>query len=157
MDIVMLAYKSMYSQGVMLLLVVTDVRSVLMDGCECPHGEPSAGDLAVQGFVQATSVLVKEAIDHVRMNYPHWNATDGADHFMVFSYDHARCDQVCPSPSNSRQGFLFVLLWGLVARPGCVAKRADARNSCKRESRRLPAANMSGCLCCTLQSVCAHY
>lgn len=40
-------------------------------------------------------MLVKEAIDHVRFNYPHWNASDGADHFMVFSYDHARCDQAC--------------------------------------------------------------
>jgi len=45
---------------------------------------------------QATSVLVKEAIDHVRMSYPHWNASEGADHFMVFSYDHARCDQARP-------------------------------------------------------------
>ncbi len=136
--------------------MVANVRFVLIDGYDSPQAGPFTGDLAIRGFVQATSVLVKEAIDHVRMNYPHWNATDGADHFMVFSYDHARCDQVRPSPSGSGQGFLFVLLWGLVARPGGFAKRVDARNSCKYKSRPLPAANMPGCLCWTLQALRAH-
>ncbi|BDA49002.1 probable glucuronosyltransferase [Coccomyxa sp. Obi] len=40
----------------------------------------------------ATSDLVRSAIAHVKENYPHWNASDGADHFMVFSYDHGKCE-----------------------------------------------------------------
>ena len=41
---------------------------------------------------QATSELVKAAIAHVRETHPYWNATNGADHFMVFSYDHGKCE-----------------------------------------------------------------
>ena len=36
--------------------------------------------------------MVRSAIAHVRDNYPHWNASNGADHFMVFSYDHGKCE-----------------------------------------------------------------
>lgn len=42
--------------------------------------------------MQATSNLVKAAIAHVREQHPYWNATNGADHFMVFSYDHGKCE-----------------------------------------------------------------
>ena len=42
--------------------------------------------------VQRTSDLVREAIAHVRDNHPYWNASGGADHFMVFSYDHGKCE-----------------------------------------------------------------
>ncbi len=28
----------------------------------------------------------------MKENYPHWNASNGADHFMVFSYDHGKCE-----------------------------------------------------------------
>lgn len=35
---------------------------------------------------------MREAIAHVRDNYPYWNASGGADHFMVFSYDHGKCE-----------------------------------------------------------------
>jgi len=35
---------------------------------------------------------VKEALEHVKGQHPHWEKHNGADHFMVFSYDHARCD-----------------------------------------------------------------
>ena len=42
--------------------------------------------------VQRTSDLVREAIAHVRDSYPYWNASGGADHFMVFSYDHGKCE-----------------------------------------------------------------
>ena len=44
------------------------------------------------GVLQRTSDLVREAIAYVRDNHPHWNASDGADHFMVFSYDHGKCE-----------------------------------------------------------------
>ena len=42
--------------------------------------------------MQATSNLVRSAIQHVKENYPYWNASNGADHFMVFSYDHGKCE-----------------------------------------------------------------
>ena len=42
--------------------------------------------------MQATSEVVRQALAHVREQHPHWNASNGADHFMVFSYDHGRCD-----------------------------------------------------------------
>ncbi len=42
--------------------------------------------------MQNTSELVREALEHVRSSFPHWENHNGADHFMVFSYDHARCD-----------------------------------------------------------------
>ena len=42
--------------------------------------------------VQRTSDLVREAIAHVRDSHPYWNASGGADHFMVFSYDHGKCE-----------------------------------------------------------------
>ena len=41
---------------------------------------------------QATSELVRSALLHVKYSFPYWNATNGADHFMVFSYDHGRCE-----------------------------------------------------------------
>ena len=28
----------------------------------------------------------------MKAQHPHWAKHGGADHFMVFSYDHARCD-----------------------------------------------------------------
>ncbi len=28
----------------------------------------------------------------MRETHPHWNASNGADHFMVFSYDHGKCE-----------------------------------------------------------------
>lgn len=42
--------------------------------------------------MQRTSDLVRDAIAHVRDNHPYWNASGGADHFMVFSYDHGKCE-----------------------------------------------------------------
>jgi hypothetical protein len=76
-------------------------------------------------------VLVKEAIDHVRMSYPHWNASEGADHFMVFSYDHARCDQARP-----RARWHAAAPRGAWARAACAlcarraAQRATAGHGC---------------------------
>lgn len=35
---------------------------------------------------------MREALQHVKAQHPHWDKKNGADHFMVFSYDHARCD-----------------------------------------------------------------
>ena len=35
---------------------------------------------------------MRDAIAHVRDNHPYWNASGGADHFMVFSYDHGKCE-----------------------------------------------------------------
>ena len=28
----------------------------------------------------------------MRDSHPYWNASGGADHFMVFSYDHGKCE-----------------------------------------------------------------
>ncbi len=42
--------------------------------------------------MQRTSDLVRDAIAHVRDTHPYWNASGGADHFMVFSYDHGKCE-----------------------------------------------------------------
>jgi hypothetical protein len=42
--------------------------------------------------VQTTSDLVRSAIAYVKENFPYWNASNGADHFMVFSYDHGKCE-----------------------------------------------------------------
>lgn len=28
----------------------------------------------------------------MKASHPHWEKHNGANHFMVFSYDHARCD-----------------------------------------------------------------
>ena len=44
------------------------------------------------GDAQRTSDLVRDAIAYVRDNHPYWNASGGADHFMVFSYDHGKCE-----------------------------------------------------------------
>ncbi len=41
-----------------------------------------------------SSMLVRDAITHVRNNYQFWNRSEGADHFMVFAYDKGRCEQV---------------------------------------------------------------
>lgn len=41
---------------------------------------------------QNTSELVREALEHVQKQHPYWSKRNGADHVMVFSYDHARCD-----------------------------------------------------------------
>ena len=38
------------------------------------------------GAGNATGDAVRAALAHVRQ-MPHWNRTNGADHFMVFSYD----------------------------------------------------------------------
>ena len=36
--------------------------------------------------------LVWKAIAHIKEQHPYWDRNNGADHFMVFSYDHGRCD-----------------------------------------------------------------
>ena len=35
---------------------------------------------------------MRDAIAYVKEAYPYWNASNGADHFMVFSYDHGKCE-----------------------------------------------------------------
>ncbi len=57
---------------------------------------------------QATSELVRRALAHVRNTHPFWNASDGADHFMVFSYDHGRCD-MAPALSLAEWGQSFAI------------------------------------------------
>ena len=39
------------------------------------------------GAQNATSNIVRSAFRHIAQKYPYWNRTDGADHFLVFSYD----------------------------------------------------------------------
>ncbi|KAK9819148.1 hypothetical protein WJX81_000453 [Elliptochloris bilobata] len=43
------------------------------------------------GAGNATADAVRAAMAHVR-RLPHWNRTNGADHFTVFSYDRGRCE-----------------------------------------------------------------
>jgi len=39
------------------------------------------------GAQNATSNVVRAAIKHISTKYPYWNRTNGADHFLVYSYD----------------------------------------------------------------------
>ena len=39
------------------------------------------------GAQNATSNVVRAAIRHISHTYPYWNRTNGADHFLVYSYD----------------------------------------------------------------------
>lgn len=39
------------------------------------------------GAQNATSHVVRAAIRYVSHTYPYWNRTNGADHFLVYSYD----------------------------------------------------------------------
>ena len=56
--------------------------------------------------MQNTSELVREALAHIKEHYSHWEEHNGADHFMVFSYDHARCDMV-PALGLREMGQMF--------------------------------------------------
>ena len=58
------------------------------------------------GAPQNTSELVREALAHVRAAHPHWDRRGGADHFMVFSFDHARCD-LAAGLSSAELGQMF--------------------------------------------------
>ena len=58
------------------------------------------------GRAQATSDLVRRALAHVRSAHAHFNESNGADHVMVFSYDHARCD-LAPRLRLAEWGQLF--------------------------------------------------
>eukprot|EP00884_Botryococcus_braunii_P017223 jgi/Botrbrau1/4184/Bobra.0192s0044.1 len=54
---------------------------------------PSGGWEKWEWAMGNTSALVREAILHVRRNFPYWDRSNGADHFMVFAYDKGRCEQ----------------------------------------------------------------
>lgn len=54
--------------------------------------QQSVTDQPLLRATQNTSELVREALAHVREKHPHWDRRGGADHVMVFSFDHARCD-----------------------------------------------------------------
>ena len=58
--------------------------------------------------MQATSEVVRKALAHVRETYPYWDRHSGADHFMVFSYDHGRCD-MAPSLRHAEWGQMFAI------------------------------------------------
>ena len=45
-------------------------------------------------------------IAHVREQHPYWDRKNGADHFMVFSYDHGRCD-MAPGLQHEEFGRMF--------------------------------------------------
>ena len=74
-------------------------RKIFEALCE---GHDSQGDFLHKN----TSALVAEALEHVRSSYPHWDRRNGADHFMVFSFDHARCD-LAPALSLDALGRMF--------------------------------------------------
>ncbi|CAL8466706.1 g6242 [Coccomyxa elongata] len=57
---------------------------------------------------QATSELVRKALAHVRERHPYWDKRNGADHFMVFSYDHGRCDMAV-NLRHSEWGQMFAI------------------------------------------------
>ena len=58
--------------------------------------------------IQASSEVVRRAIAHVRDKHPYWARKDGADHFMVFSYDHGRCD-MAPRLQYEEFGRMFAI------------------------------------------------
>ena len=68
----------------------------------------SACDVHTLWVMQATSEVVRKALAHVRENYPYWARHDGADHFMVFSYDHGRCD-MAPALGHAEWGQMFAI------------------------------------------------
>lgn len=71
--------------------------------------------------MQRTSDLVREAIAHVRDNHPYWNASGGADHFMVFSYDHGKCEMAKALQFEEFGKMFSVQAYGsLVYRCGCA-------------------------------------
>lgn len=45
---------------------------------------------------------------HVREQHPYWDKRNGADHFMVFSYDHGRCDMAV-NLRHSEWGQMFAI------------------------------------------------
>ena len=58
--------------------------------------------------MQASSKIVRKAIAHVKEQHPYWDRKDGADHFMVFSYDHGRCD-MAPGLQHEEFGRMFAI------------------------------------------------
>ena len=58
--------------------------------------------------MQASSEMVRKAITHVKSQHPFWDKKDGADHFMVFSYDHGRCD-MAPGLAHEEFGRMFAI------------------------------------------------
>ena len=58
--------------------------------------------------VQASSDIVRKAIAHVKKQHPYWDRKTGADHFMVFSYDHGRCD-MAPGLQHAEFGRMFAI------------------------------------------------
>ena len=39
------------------------------------------------GAQNATSNIMRLAFRHIAQKYPYWNRTNGANHYLVFSYD----------------------------------------------------------------------
>ena len=58
--------------------------------------------------VQASGNVTRKAIAHVKEHHPYWGRKDGADHFMVFSYDHGRCD-MAPGLQHEEFGRMFAI------------------------------------------------
>jgi len=54
------------------------------------------------GAQNATSNVVRAAIKHISHKYPYWNRTNGADHFLVYSYDRGARPQAPPTRPPSR-------------------------------------------------------
>lgn len=71
--------------------------------------------------MQATSDLVRAAISHVRQHHPFWNATNGADHFMVFSYDHGKCEMARALRFEDFGGLFSVQAYGSLVYRWAVA------------------------------------
>ena len=54
------------------------------------------------GAQNATSNVVRSAFRYVKQAYPYWNRTNGADHFLVYSYDRGAGLLTCVPNSRPR-------------------------------------------------------
>lgn len=59
---------------------------------------------------------MRSALNHIRLTHPFWNRTNGADHFLVYSYDRG-------APTMQRQY------------ADCANQAGRARLACARPAR----------------------
>lgn len=76
--------------------------------CICARSLSERSEKKSRRHAQATSELVRKVLAHVRESHPYWDRRDGADHFMVFSYDHGRCDMAL-NLEHSEWGQMFAI------------------------------------------------
>jgi hypothetical protein len=98
---------------------------------------------------QATSELVRQLLTHVRAAHPHFNESNGADHVMVFSYDHARCD-LAPALRLSEWGqLLSIQSYGDLT---YTCARPPTRGTTRLAARWCSVPVLRACLACRLSA-----